>query len=52
MLYLSMCVRARMFGKIIKERRLVRRRGERGDQRGRGDEVVDFHQEDPGCCNP
>ena len=38
--------------KKIKERRPVRRGGERGDQRRRGGEVVGFHQEEPGCCHP
>jgi hypothetical protein len=38
--------------KKIKERWLVRRGRERGDQRRRGGEVVDFHQEKPSCCYP
>ena len=39
--------------KTIKERRPVRRGGERGDhRRRRGGEVVGFHQEEPGCCHP
>ena len=39
--------------KKIKERRPVRRGGERGDhRRRRGGEVVGFDQEEPGCCHP